>query len=214
MRKAALLFIIVLAILTISEFTWPFSKERSDEDLFEELLNTSEMLTYQDPDFGFRVRYPSFFNIQPDSLDEYIGHVRFSFDYEWSSFVIESYVMLNHSLSIKVEMDSIARLLHATSKKIRNNYFILSGPQYEDGCYIEGYRFYSRFVSHRKLWYVYTMVYPYRYHKHLNRLFNEINTWKVYYNPQMTISRADKFILDAIRKGKKKKRASLNCDIH
>ena len=68
MKKAALLFIAALIITASIDFIWPFTTERADGDEFEHDLNTAEMLTYQDPDFGFTVRYPSFFALQPDSM--------------------------------------------------------------------------------------------------------------------------------------------------
>ena len=68
MKKAALLFIAALIITASIDFIWPFTTERADEDAFEQDLNIAEMLTYQDPDLGFTVRYPSFFAVQPDSL--------------------------------------------------------------------------------------------------------------------------------------------------
>lgn len=73
MKKTALLFIVLLVILASIDFIWPFTTERTDGDVFEQGLNTAEMQTYQDPDLGFTVRYPSFFAVQPDSLDEHTG---------------------------------------------------------------------------------------------------------------------------------------------
>ncbi len=95
MKKTALLFIAVLVILASIDFIWPFTKERTDGDVFGQGLNTAEMQTYQDPDLGFTVRYPSFFAVQPDSLDDYTGHVRFSYDNEWATVVLECYCSLS-----------------------------------------------------------------------------------------------------------------------
>ena len=54
------------------------------------------------------------------------------------------------------------------------------------------------------------MVYPNRYRDHLSRLFKEIDDWQVFEDQRTGISRADSFILDAIRKGYKKKRIVYN----
>ena len=54
------------------------------------------------------------------------------------------------------------------------------------------------------------MVYPDRYHDHLGRLFKEIDDWQVFEDQHTGISRADSFMLDATRKGHKKKRAVFN----
>ena len=210
MKKAALLFIAALIITASIDFIWPFTTERADGDVFEQGLNTAEMLTYQDPDLGFTVRYPSFFALQPDSLDDYTGNVRLSYNNEWATIVLECYALRNYSQSLKSRMDSLAQVLHATGHKLGSDYFILCGPQYENGSRMEDYSYYSRFVSRGKLWFVYTMVYPDRYHNHLGRLFKEIDDWQVFEDQHTGISRADKFMLDATRKGYKKKRAVFN----
>ena len=101
MKKTALLFIALLGILASIDFIWPFTTERTDGDVFGQGLNTAEMQTYQDPDLGFTVRYPSFFAVQPDSLDEYTGHVRFSYDNEWATVVLECYALRNYGQSLK-----------------------------------------------------------------------------------------------------------------
>ena len=108
MKKTALLFIALLVILASIDFIWPFTTERTDGDVFEQGLNTAEMQTYQDPDLGFTVRYPSFFAVQPDSLDEHTGHVRFSYDNEWATVVLECYALRNYGQSLKSGMDSLA----------------------------------------------------------------------------------------------------------
>ena len=210
MKKAALLFIAALIITASIDFIWPFTTERADGDEFEQDLNTAEMLTYQDPDLGFTVRYPSFFALQPDSLDDYTGNVRLSYNNEWATIVLECYALRNYNQSLKSGMDSLAQVLHATGHKLGSDYFILCGPQYENGSRMEDYSYYSRFVSRGKLWFVYTMVYPDRYHNHLGRLFKEIDDWQVFEDQHTGISRADKFMLDATRKGYKKKRAVFN----
>ena len=210
MKKTALLFVATLVILASIDFIWPFTTERTDGDVFGQGLNTAEMQTYQDPDLGFTVRYPSFFAVQPDSLDEYTGHVRFSYDNEWATVVLECYALRNYGQSLKSGMDSLAQVLHATDCKLGSDYFILSGPQYENDSRIDDYSYYSRLVSRGKLWFVYTMVYPDRYHDHLGRLFKEIDDWQVFEDLRTGISRADSFMLDATRKGHKKKRAVFN----
>ena len=203
MKKTALLFIALLVILASIDFIWPFTTERTDGDVFEQGLNTAEMQTYQDPDLGFTV-------VQPDSLDEYTGHVRFSYDNEWVTVVLECYALRNRGQSLKSGMDSLAQVLHATDRNLGNDYFILSGPQYENDSRMDDYSYYSRFVCRGKLWFVYTMVYPDRYHNHLGRLFKEIDDWQVFEDLRTGISRADSFMLDATRKGHKKKRAVFN----
>lgn len=209
MKRTALLFVIGIVVLTTIGFICPFSTKRTGGAKLEFGLNSARMLTYQDPDLGFIVRYPSFFTMQPDSLDNYKGEVRLSYADENATVVLECYALWNFGQTLKEGMDSLAQVLHATNRKLGSDNFVLSGPQYENEGRIDNYSYYSRFVSRGKLWFVYTMVYPDHYYKHLSRLFHEINDWKVFGNQRPKISRTDNFIMDAMR-WKRKKRVILN----
>ncbi len=81
--------------------------------------------------------------------------------------------------------------LHATNQKRGKDFFILSGPQYEQGIYIEGYSYYSKFVKNHKFWFVYTMVYPDRYKPVLTRLFKEIDDWQVWERPHLQLKQGE-----------------------
>ena len=191
MKKTALLFIALLVILASIDFIRPFTTERTDGDVFEQGLNTAEMQTYQDPDLGFTVRYPSFFAVQPDSLDEYTGHVRFSYDNEWATVVLECYALRNYGQSLKSGMDSLAQVLHATDCKLGSDYFILSGPQCENGSRIDGYSYYTKIMVNHKLWFVYTMIYPDDYKDVLTRLFKEIDDWQIWERPHLQLKQGE-----------------------
>ena len=191
MKKTPLLFIAVLVILASIDFIWPFTTERTDGDVFEQGLNTAEMQTYQDPDLGFTVRYPSFFAMQPDSLDEHTGHVRFSYDNEWATVVLECYALRNYGQSLKSGMDSLAQVLHATDCKLGSDYFILSGPQCENGSRIDGYSYYTKIMVNHKLWFVYTMIYPDDYKDVLTRLFKEIDDWQIWERPHLQLKQGE-----------------------
>ena len=76
-------------------------------------------------------------------------------------------------------------------QKHGEDYFILSGPQFECGSLIEGYSYYSKFVRNGKLWFVYTMVYPDRYQDVLTRLFQEIDEWKIWERPHLQLKQGE-----------------------
>ncbi len=71
------------------------------------------------------------------------------------------------------------------------DFFILSGPQYEQGSYVEGYSYYSKFVRNHQFWLVYTMVYPDRYKPALTRLFKEIDNWQVWERPHLKLKQGE-----------------------
>jgi hypothetical protein len=111
--------------------------------------------------------------------------MRFEYGDQWITVVIESHVMHDNGQSLKEGIDSLAQVLHATDSKLGSDYFILSGPQCENGSLIEGYSYYSKIIANHKLWFIYTMVYPDDYKDILARLFKEIDDWQIWvHHPQ------------------------------
>ena len=180
MRKA--IFIFIAIILMVANIDWLRScgDLKSPKEVFGQQLTYADMYEYKDADYGYVVRVPSFFSVQPDSLQEEKGQMRFEFSNQWIIVVIESYVMNNNGQSLKNGMDSLAQVLHAIDSRLGSDYFILSGPQYENGCRLDGYSYYSKVVANHKLWFVYTMIYPDDYKDVLSRIFKEIDDWQIW----------------------------------
>ena len=191
MRKA--IFILIAIFVVAANIDWIGSCEtvKTDVEVFEHNLNHAKMHEFKSNDYNFVIRVPSFFSEVPDSLKEDKNRLRFRFNDQWEAVVLEGYVIFNEGKSLKQGMDSLAKALHATSSKMGDNYFILAGPQYENGNYIEGYSYYSKFVQNYKLWYVYTMVYPDRYKPVLTRLFKEIDEWQVWERPRLKLRQSE-----------------------
>ncbi len=210
MRKAIFIFIAIVIVTASIDWIEACSEVKSHKEVFGRMITYAYMHEYKNKDYDYVVRVPSFFTAKPDYFLNEKGRMRFEYGDQWITVVVESHVMNNNGMSIKDNMDSLAQVLHATDRKLGNDYFILSGPQYENDSRIDDYSYYSRFVSRGKLWFVYTMVYPDRYHDHLGRLFKEIDDWQVFEDQCTAISRADSFMLDATHNGHKKKRAVLN----
>ena len=210
MRKAIFIFIAIILMAASIDWIHSCAELKSHKEVFGRYLTYADMYEYKDKDYDYVVRVPSFFTAQPDSLQEEKGRIRFEYGDQWITVVIESYVMHNNGQSLKDGVDSLAQVLHATDRKLGSDYFILSGPQCENGSRIDGYSYYTKIMVNHKLWFVYTMIYPDDYKDVLTRLFKEIDDWQVYEDQHTGISRADSFMLDATRKGHKKKRAVFN----
>ena len=191
MRKA--IFIFIAIILMVANIDWLRScgDLKSPKEVFGQQLTYADMYEYKDADYGYVVRVPSFFSVQPDSLQEEKGQMRFEFSNQWIIVVIESYVMNNNGQSLKNGMDSLAQVLQATDRKLGSNYFILSGPQCENGSRIDGYSYYTKIMVNHKLWFVYTMIYPDDYKDVLTRLFKEINEWQIWERPHLRLKQGE-----------------------
>ena len=180
MRKAVFIFITFILVAVSIDWIHSCADLKSHKEVFGRYLTYADMYEYRDKDYDYVVRVPSFFNAQSDSLQEEKGRMRFEYGDQWITLVIESHVMNNNGMSIQAGKDSLAQVLHATDSTMGKDYFMLSGPQYENGSRIEGYSYYTKVVANHKLWFVYTMIYPDDYKDVLTRLFKEIDDWQIW----------------------------------
>lgn len=191
MRKAIFIFFAIILMTANIDWLRSCGDLKSPKEVFGQQLTYADMYEYKDADYGYVVRVPSFFSVQPDSLQEEKGQMRFEFSNQWIIVVIESYVMNNNGQSLKNGMDSLAQVLHAIDSRLGSDYFILSGPQYENGCRLDGYSYYSKVVVNHKLWFVYTMIYPDDYKDVLTRLFKEIDEWQIWERPHLRLKQGE-----------------------
>ena len=191
MRKAIFIFFAIILMTANIDWLRSCGDLKSPKEVFGQQLTYADMYEYKDADYGYVVRVPSFFSVQPDSLQEEKGQMRFEFSDQWIIVVIESYVMNNNGQSLKDGMDSLAQVLQATDRKLGSDYFILSGPQCENGSRIDGYSYYTKIMVNHKLWFVYTMIYPDDYKDVLNRLFKEIDDWQIWERPHLRLKQGE-----------------------
>ena len=180
MRKAVFIFITFILVAVSIDWIHSCADLKSHKEVFGHYLNYADMYEYRDKDYDYVLRIPSFFNAQPDSLQEEKGRMRFEYGDQWITLVIESHVMNNNGMSIQAGMDTLAQVLHATDSRMGEDSFTLSGPQCENGSRIEGYSYYTKVVVNHKFWFFYTMIYPDDYRDFLTRLFKEIDDWQIW----------------------------------
>lgn len=191
MRKAIFIFIAIILMTANIDWLRSCGDLKSPKEVFGQQLTYADMYEYKDADYGYVVRVPSFFSVQPDSLQEEKGQMRFEFSNQWIIVVIESYVMNNNGQSLKNGMDSLAQVLQATDRKLGSDYFILSGPQCENGSRIDGYSYYTKIMVNHKLWFVYTIIYPDDYKDVLTRIFKEIDDWQIWERPHLRLKQGE-----------------------
>jgi len=162
MRKGIFIFILLLLLATGIDFLRSCGEEKTDKEAFSQKLTYAQMYECVDTNYGFAIRYPDFFNAEPDSLRSSDDRVRFSYNDKWVNIVIEGYYLYKGDQTMTSAKDSLSALLNATKVKQGKDFFTLSGPQFEQGSRVEGYSYYSKFMLNGKLLFVYTMVYPRR----------------------------------------------------
>ena len=172
------MFVFIVVMIWVSE-------HENDDDMtvpqkLERAMRLTRMYEYQDDDYDYIVRYPSFFEQTEDSLLEK-GSCRFSFWLDSTEVVQTAFVESNpEMLSVEQGIIKYSDALHATLQEKGRDYFILSGSLHTDSGQLSGRRFYAKFVKHRKLWFVQTLAYPEDCEQAIQRLIHEINDWKVW----------------------------------
>ncbi len=166
MRKAIFIFIAIILVAASIDWIRSCNGLKSHKEVFGREITYADMFEYKDTDYDYVVRVPSFFTAQADSLQD-------------------------NGQSLKDGMDSLAQVLQATDRRLGSDYFILSGPQCENGSRIEGYSYYSKVMANHKLWFVYTMIYPDNYEDVLTRLFKEIDDWQIWERPHLQLKQGE-----------------------
>src|SRR5574344_441240 len=178
--KYSFITIFVATILFVSIGTLSLEKEnRSFDNVFEEMVNTSHLNSYKDSQFGYEVEYPSFLEKAPDSLCEYAGDAKFSFS-NYIQIDMETTVTRNEGRDAKNGIGSIARKLHAKVNNVSKDSFILTGRLDGDDDNVGDSSFYCKYVLKGKLWFAYSLYYPDGYKSSIRRLFRIIDGWEPY----------------------------------
>ena len=179
------IFIVAIVLIMVFNFYCNITHQgdqRTPYSEFKTRIDMAPMKEYQDPDFGYVIKCPCFFQKEDTSLNDYQGYARFSFT-DHVNVILESYVTMNHSSNLEACADSLARELHAgktmlssssthaQDKKSKDSAFILSGPVYENGVRIDGYSHYDKFIKSGKMLFAYPLTYPDSYKPAMPRLF-------------------------------------------
>ena len=173
---SVMVFIVVMTLVSLYE--------REDDmplpQKVERAMRLTRMMEYQDDDYDYTVRYPSFFEQTDDSLMDK-GCCRFSFWQDSTEIVQKAFVEQNpDSLTLEQAMAKYASELHATQQQKGDSFFILSGHIHTEDGQISSRRYHAKFVKHRKLWFVQTLAYPEDCEQAVRRLIHEIDDWKVW----------------------------------
>ena len=180
MRRITIISIILLVVITAVVSLYEKEDDMPLALKLERAMRLTRMMEYQDDDYDYTIRYPSFFEQTEDSLMDK-GSCRFSFWVDSTEIVQTAFVEPNPDmLSVEQGMRKYAEELHATLQTKGDDYFILSGALHSDNGQITGRRFYAKFVSHRKLWFVQTLTYPEDCETAVHRLLKEIHDWQVW----------------------------------
>ena len=180
-RWFTVIVILIAAVITVIVVLRGNEDKREFTEKLEEDIRCCRMLTYRDSFYDYTVNYPSFFEQVPDSLLEEPGSSLFRYWDNWVQIELTTRVLPNEdSLSTQEGMQRFAQLHHAKEQVMQGDSFLLSGPLYINGSEIPNYRYHSKYVCHRRFWFVQMLVYPIHCEKAVRRLIQQVDDWRVW----------------------------------
>lgn len=178
MRKFTIISVICVIALTLAICHYR-PKAKTIPAQVETALSYAHMLTYRDSLFGYVVHYPDFFT-QSECRNNEPGYSQFAYwgkvEMELTTFILPN----DDELTAKEGMDSIGNALHATTRCLQPNSFILSGSIYQNGQKLTGRCYHAKFVRHRKVWFVQSLAYPEGCDRAVRRITRQIDKWKIW----------------------------------
>ncbi len=97
------IFLIAVVLLMMINFIINYQHEVTKE-------KHTPMKDYNDPDFGYVIKYPCFFQQEDTSVSGYQGYARFSFT-NHANIILESYDSLTYPDSYKPAMPRLFKLI-------------------------------------------------------------------------------------------------------
>lgn len=172
---------LIIVIIVLVGFTVGINISREPkgfhtyQEVVKKLVDDAPLASYRDSFYGYTIQYPEFFAQEISSR----GFVRLGY-WDNERFVLECSVLPEPDITpTEIKMNHMAQLLHAEEQELLKDSFILSGPLYEDGERVEGYRYHAKYVRNCKLWFSYTLFYPESCRESLSRLLHQIEKWEV-----------------------------------
>ena len=180
MRRFSIITLSLVVVAAVFVLLHHKEDETPLPNLLEKKINGARMKPHRDSLFGYVINYPDFFEQLPDSLIDEAGCCVFRF---WNVVQINlsGYGLRNpDELTSEQMIDSLANTIHAAEIRSNADTIIMSGPLYVDEGVIPGHRYHTKYVRHRRLWFVQSLTYPEECENAVSRLKHQIDNWPVW----------------------------------
>ncbi len=135
----------------------------SNVEILRDGINRCRMLTWQNPEFGYEISYPEFFEAETDET----GHTRFCFRNE-TNIVVDSFFV-----------DNINKITaNATKINRKGGNIIAEGRYHESGGAVGGYKYHTKAIRQGRQWLAYRIVYEEAYEESVYRIIQAIDRWQ------------------------------------
>ena len=176
----------VLGLLLVSNLFVVYC-QNDGKDLpavIKKLLQYSEFETCQDSMFGFSVDYPSCFEVEPDSLNEYRNYFKASLWIADVHIVQQCYATFNTPIVDKKtyiipepERKGKISIPNVNYTSLSDTIFVTRELQDFGEC---TYICHAKMVRNRKTWFVQSLTYPKGYDCIVKPVLKRIDTWTVW----------------------------------
>lgn len=176
----------VLGLLLVSNLFVVYC-QNDGKDLpavIKKLLQYSEFETYQDSMFGFSVDYPSCFEVEPDSLNDYRNYFKASLWITDVHIVQQCYATLNVPV-VDNKTYAVPEPMGKGKISIPNVRYtpcsdtIIVTRELQDSDH-RVYICHAKMVRNRKTWFVQSLTYPKGYDSIVKPVLKRIDTWTVW----------------------------------
>ena len=178
-------FFLLVAAAAVFALTHRRMHQHDDDTYLEYLTNRVECAdwqTYDNPDYGYSVRYPSCFI--PAAAEEE-GTARFAYVEEVTPLQNVTYMMLElsterctDSLHPYRDIRSKAESMKAICLKQSDDCYLMTGKMVSRDPKVTAYRFNAKYVLRQRLWFVQTFIYPEDFAPAVRRIVKEVHEWK------------------------------------
>ena len=171
-----------MAVLVVVNY---WREHRHDDDSYlqslEHTLACADWVTYEDPDLGYAMRYPSCFMPAEAEGD---SSVRFAYV---EQLPLRSIVYITLDVTTEVCHDTVDtyREMRQRAKDIGGMCLRKSPTEYlmtarlkSRDPKVTAYRLQAKYVLKQRLWFVETLIFPVDFAPAMHRLVDEVNAWQ------------------------------------
>ena len=166
-------------IISIAASFFKADETRTPYTLFHERIGRAALCEYVDPEFGYTLSYPCFFqqeNVDDDNNRR--GCARFAYR-DNTNIIIDTCVIMPCEAAHIMAKNAKQKRKRTGGTAANLKSFIRSEPVAINGITIPGYSRYSKYIVSGKTLFMISLTYPNDYRPSMSRLLKIVNDWKV-----------------------------------
>ena len=181
MKRMFLLLVAAIVLLVVVNYRRDHQHDDTYLEQLDRRLSCADWLNYDDPTYGYQMRYPSCF--MPTKAERE-GNVRFVYveemplqQIQYMSLEVTTEVC-HDTLAPYHDACRIAKEIGAICIRKERDEFLMTGLLKSRDSRVTAYRMQAKYVLRQKLWFVQTFVYPEDFAPVVEHLVREVEDWE------------------------------------